>query len=676
MGLEPAFGARHDVAAISYLCRRGARYYFRRRLHVRKLVSHPITIALGTSDPAEARRLVARLSVRWDITTMMVNMQQGRGYLTASEALMVFKQYLNDELGLATAARFDGGEIDQRTPRVFEAVYRIAARLDPTSTTLPPDLLEAHTQGFSEEDRRAVVLMLKVVAPLTTARKEAAAALTLINAPINSATIRDGGVQILLAKAEAQARAGLMGHPSATLAGDHLIRLIDHDAVAAMRSESWSPTATPMPEATDSPYLSIDTRRFSEVIEPTIAAIQRSGDWNEDVKQRRTAMRAFCWVTGDKRLCDYRPEDAELFAQTLEHLPRSFRWGNPEAGAMSRPFAEVIAEIPRAEGSDRRNVRTLNRDLTTMSRVARQLGKVAWKPKLGGAPVMKFNDFTASVKEDVNDPDRMPWTEANLRTAFSSPIYTGGGGVSKRLKRMLNGGTIWHDAAYWVPLLMAYTFVAREEACGLECDDFVFDVETPYIIVRANMTRSKDGETPGGLKRNARFRMIPLHPDLLRLGLRSYVEKIAADGHPMAFPELYQPDHAKQGGTRFYASAGRYVLAYVDEIEPLLRTRRGKRADLHSMRTAGASALEDSDAKQLQVDDILGHTREGMGPRKYSRAWYSKGGDVILAKRLQLMIDVMPNVTSHLQPAPVRLLTLAERSRTGSASVCVSRQKA
>ena len=68
---------------------------------------------------------------------------------------------------------------------------------------------------------------------------------------------------------------------------------------------------------------------------------------------------------------------------------------------------------------------------------------------------------------------------------------------------------MWQDAAYWVPLIMAYTFVAREEACGLECADFVFDLETPYIVIRANMTRSKGGETPGGLKRSARLRMTP-----------------------------------------------------------------------------------------------------------------------------------------------------------------------
>ena len=609
---------------------------------------------------------------------MMASGEVSRGFLTAPEAVAVFRGALNEELGLATAGRFDGEANDDRTPRVFEAVYRIAARLDRDAAMVPAHLLDAHSQGFCEADRRAVVLMLKAIAPQLSARSEAMQALTSISAPVNAATIGDAGVQILMAKAEAQARARLMAHPLATAAGDPLLRLIDDDAVVAIRSALSATTrpATSAPaEMIDSPYLTIDLRRFSEIIELTIGAIQLSGDWNEDTGQRRTAMRAFAWTTGDKRLCDYRPADAELFAQTLDHLPKTFRWGTPQEGAMSRPFVDVLGETPRAQGSEKRSPRTLNRDLITMSRVAGQLAKVAWKPKLGGQPIMNFNDFSAAVKEDVNDPDRMPWTEENLRAAFSSPIYTGGGGCTKRFKAA-RLGNVWQDAAYWVPLLMAFTFVAREEACGLECADFVFDVETPYIIIRANMTRSKDGARPGGLKRSARFRMIPLHPQLMGLGLQAYVERIAADGHAMAFPELYQKQHAKQGGTRFYACAGRYLLAYVDEVEPLLRTSKGKRADLHSMRTSGASALEDSDAKQLQVDDIMGHAREGMGPRKYSKAWYLKGGDVILAKRLVLMMDVMPDITSHLARAPLQLLPLNERSRTGSAYGCVSRTKA
>ena len=667
------------MASFSYLYRRGARYYFRRRLYVRNIANCPISIALGTAEPAEARRLVARLSVRWDATTMMAREQVSSGYLTATQAVAVFRIALNEELGLATAGRFDAEAENARTHRVFEAMYRIAARLDPDATKVSADLLAAHSQGLSETDRRAVVLMLKAVAPQLSARSEAEQALTLISAPVNLVTIRDASVQILLAKAEAQARAQLICHPLVVASGEPLSRLMDDNVVVAIRS-AFNPSAPQAASASadlmDSPYLTIDTRRFNEIIEPTIMAIQRSGDWNKDTGQRRTAMRAFAWVTGNKRLCDYRPEDTEKFAQTLDHLPTSFRWGTLQKGAMSRPFIDVLEETPKAEGSEMRSPRTLNRDLTTMARVAGQLAKVAWKPKLGGQPIMNFHDFTAAVKEDVNDPDRMPWTEDNLRAAFSSPIYTGGGGCTRRFKAKSLGGSVWQDAAYWVPLIMTYTFVAREEACGLECEDFVFDVETPYIIVRANMTRSKDGKTPGGLKRSARLRMVPLHPELIRLNLQPYVENIAGEGHTMAFPELYQQQYSKQGGTRFYACAGRYLLAYVDEVEPLLRTSKNKRADLHSMRTSGGSALEDSDAKQLQVDDIMGHARKGTGPRKYSKAWYLKGGAVILAKRLRLMIEVIPDITSHLSPAPLRLLPLHQRSRTGSANGCVSRKKA
>jgi integrase len=667
------------MAGINYLYRRGGRYYFRRRLYLRTIINCPIMIAMGTADPVQARRLVARLSVIWDETIMAAREQVTRGHLNATEAVAVFKGALNEELGLAAAGRHDVSNDNDRTNRVLAATYRVAALLDPEAISVSDGLLDIYTRDFSEADRRAVVLMLKGAGPHRSAPSEAEQALSLINAPVNRATIREAAIQILLAKAEAQSRAGLLAHPLANAVGEPLLRLIDDDAVAAMRNTHHSVTHTPVSlseKTNDTPYLTMETQRFSEIIESTISAIQRSGDWNQDTGQRRTAMRAFAWVTGDKRLCDYRPADAEKFAETLAHLPTSFRWGTPENGAMSRDFAEVLRETRKAQGKEKRSPRTLNRDLSTMARVASQLAKVAWKPKYGDAQIIKFHDFTAAVVENINDPDRMPWTEENLRAAFKSPLYTGGGGLNKRFKTTTSNRTVWQDAAYWVPLLLTYTFVAREEACGLECADFVFDVKTPYIIIRANMTRSKDGETPGGLKRNARFRMIPIHPDLLRLGLQAYVEHIAAEGHVMAFPELYQAEHSKKGGTRFYACAGRYLLAYVDEVEPLLRTSKNKRADLHSMRTSGGSALEDSDAKQLQVDDIMGHAREGMGPRKYSKAWYQKGGDVILAKRLALMVDVIPDITSHLTSAPLRLLPLHERSRTGSASGCVSRKNA
>ena len=611
-----------------------------------------------------------------------------RGFLKADELQSVFRAGLDEELGLAMAPHLDGEMAVGRARRPFrilEATYRIAARLPGDADSVPSDLIDELTDGFSDRDRAVVVLMLKSLAPHRSAKRDAEHVLQRLSAPVTARTIDDARVQLLLSRAEAQARASFADHPLAIRRGDPFAAMLDDEVVAAIRrgsAERAGPAGSvhhdndqrPTAAAMDSPYLTQDTRRFSEIIEPTIALIRGSGDWNADMAQRRRVIQGFAWITGDKRLCDYGPRDAQHFAETLRDLPVEFRWGSPTAGSMTRPVKEAVTEAKAMKNSTARGDRTFNRDLTIMARFSRELGKVSWKPRYGKDLVVDFNAFTATVRDDPSDPDRMPWTAEQLVCAFSSPIYTGGGNCSRRLKADPTG-TVWQDAAYWVPLLLAYTFIAREEACGLEIQEMVFDVDLPFFVIKNNMTRSKDGEKAAGLKRPARFRAIPLHPELLRLGLKEYAAAIESEGHRMLFPELYQEGLTTCGGKRFYASAGRYIIDRVDGIIPLLRTSAGKRADLHSMRTSGGSALEDSEGKQILVDDIMGHAREGTGPRKYSKAWFAKGGAAVLKKRLALMCEATPNLTAHLTPAPVAFLPLVERSRTGSSVRCASRRK-
>ena len=76
----------------SYLVRRGARYHFRRRKPAVYKCSRPISIALGTSDPVEARRLVRRLAVKWDELNML--MTPKRPFLGADPQLRVIDSYL------------------------------------------------------------------------------------------------------------------------------------------------------------------------------------------------------------------------------------------------------------------------------------------------------------------------------------------------------------------------------------------------------------------------------------------------------------------------------------------------------------------------------------------------------------------------------------------------------
>ncbi len=87
-----------------------------------------------------------------------------RGFLKAGEVESVFRSALDEEPGLAMAARLDSGMragLDRRPLRSLERTYRIAARRPADADSVPSEL----TDRFSAQDRAAIVLMLESLAP-------------------------------------------------------------------------------------------------------------------------------------------------------------------------------------------------------------------------------------------------------------------------------------------------------------------------------------------------------------------------------------------------------------------------------------------------------------------------------------------------------------------------------
>ena len=338
----------------------------------------------------------------------------------------------------------------------------------------------------------------------------------------------------------------------------------------------------------------------------------------------------------------------------------------------------MVAKLPVKPVVDVRSDRTINHDLSTMARVSQKLAIAAWAPADGRDKlIMNFTKHSNRVQpDDPDDPDRLPWTVEYLKIFFSSPIYTGGGARGRRLKPA-KVPTIWQDASYWAPLIAVYAYMSREEVCGLEGDDLVFAGDVPYLIVRRNMTKIRNGVDKAELKSINRKRVVPLYPGLLRLGLKNYAEAIERQGHLALFPELYMENEKTKGGRKFYARSFAYQVDAVNAIKPLPANSRGKTPDFHSFRTFGGSHFEQADTKQLIVDRLLGHAPSGTGPVKYSRAKFSLDEADYLQKFLKLLSDVAPIVTAHLPLAPLRKLKLEDRSRTGSApGRCASLSKA
>ena len=621
-----------------------------------------------------------------------------RRTLSAEEQMHFFRKGLKEELEHATRhltspQRVVGNQA--LNSKILSAAFRIAGSVrDDSEAITKSDIAAQLDASWAQSEINLLTRTLAVyVTPRNVNRSQTKEDLEQLNVPINTETVAEARWNIFRGKSEAQERVLLAdnplfrGHPVPALA------LMDDDLIRAVRSTQVSPIAA---EEKVSPKIAPELRseaetyfaratatRFSEHIDDVLAKLVLTKSYQPDTGQRRRVLETFAWITGDKPMSSYTAQDRNDFIMAMNEIPTNIRYGTlGKSGLMAAPYDPSI--IPKKTDSTTRSKRTINRDLSILSAVEDELHSTVWRPKYGNTRVINFRESWITIKEDPSDPKRVPYTPEHLKVMYGLAIWQGGGGSTKRLRRV-DPPQIYQDAAYWLPLLGTYMGVAREEGAGFEIDDFNFECEVQFVLVQANMTRSKDGKTKAGLKRPSRYRVMPLHPELIRLGFQQYVEAIAKEGHTMIFPELYlqaakyssisatgtpnrQPLKAPAfGGRRFYSIAWVFIMDATHAILPLPETSDGKKADFHSQRTYNNSVLASPEVSQTIIDKHMGHAHKGTGPRSYNRRALALGEITELKERLAVMIKQMPIVTGHIQPSGlVQLLPLEKRSRVGS----------
>ncbi|HCB74781.1 MAG TPA: hypothetical protein DEP91_01170 [Sphingomonas bacterium] len=660
------------MCRIPHTRRRNGRYVFRRRVHFRNLISRPVAIALGTADPKVARYKASLLSacfVRVKASVEM-DMKQGRR-MTGTEIEALFRAELEAELRFYVHSAYEDAPWSDSVPEVaaWEAEAYNIARLPGRRHGLLQQDRDALTRRGLE---RNISTIEEYARQIREALDDEAVIrrLKAIDAPVHSENIEAARTHLIRAAAAATTQAQRVFDPDVMDAADPIQALMAYlgpvsDEVQALLKRPI-PAALPSVVAgpADGMFLAFDQRRFSEVIDQILRSLKADGVWKGDLRQQRHIMETFAWITGDKALGSYGHLDVETFKQGLQQLPKRFDYGSLSDGAMSRPFREVLAGLPPLAPGDRRSAKTTNRDLSTMATVARHLAKTSWKSRLAGAVILDFGGARVAVKADPDIDTRPPWTSAHLSALFHSPIYAGGDGALRRLRAESSSPRVWHDAAYFAPLLWFYTHACREEICGLEVTDVVTGHPVPHIFIRDNATRGKDGEKAGE-KRLARRRRVPIHSELRRLGFIEYVEAIRAEGHQALFPELFVSAE-KRGGGFFYDRAWRHMTAYIGQQMNNPVNAAGKSADIHSIRALGSSFYELDGVNAILRADLFGHAREGTNARHYSKRERTEGLNVVLKERLAFIERYVPILTGHIEPWPVRLLPIEERSRVGS----------
>lgn len=221
--------------------------------------------------------------------------------------------------------------------------------------------------------------------------------------------------------------------------------------------------------------------------------------------------------------------------------------------------------------------------------------------------------------------------EAAVSGLFHSPIYTGHAHW-RRLDEL--GQVVLHRAAYWVPIILAFSGMRREEACGLSVEDIGFIDGEACFIVRENKFRR--------LKNEWSERNILIHPELIRLGFICYFETIRELGHELLFPDLYSPSSNGQLGDRLYK-----------EIAPVFETDA---ASPHGYRHFFNDQLKKAGVSEEYRQDLMGHAGKSETTNRYC--------DPIEVLKQRDLLERLPALTAHLQPVALQLLEWVEKRQT------------
>lgn len=224
----------------------------------------------------------------------------------------------------------------------------------------------------------------------------------------------------------------------------------------------------------------------------------------------------------------------------------------------------------------------------------------------------------------------------DIEPLFSAPIFVG---CESAKKRAIPGDEIYHGALFYLPVMITYIGARRIELAGLHIDDIYQDDENnnEWIIhIRNNDHRR--------VKTVQSDRKIPLHPELLRLGILDYQNKIRSLGYETLFPELFSTKTDNDPGDRFYT-----------EFVPLMKKAMGTALwgrTIHAFRHGLADHLKQNGVPPEYIDDLCGRLSEGETSTRYTNP-----------AGLPLLRDVMskfPIITSDIPARPINLLPWVE----------------
>ncbi len=254
-------------------------------------------------------------------------------------------------------------------------------------------------------------------------------------------------------------------------------------------------------------------------------------------------------------------------------------------------------DIAAREGLPKISPATVNGHLNKLGAIIRYGRDQGW---IVGNPMAKIE-----IKDPIADEDkRDPFKVNQLNAIFASePWVSGPGAASARPSR------------YWAPLISLFSGARLTEICGQLVSEMIEEHGVHLFDFR---------HRPGVRDmKNDKSRLVPVHPELIRLGFWDYVEEARASHRELLFTDVSRNKLGNWGDP-----TSKWFARLIERLE-----LKGTALCFHSFRHTFEDALKEIDLHNTPLGNVItGRVSPGVSP--------TYGSKYTVRKRAEAMAKV------------------------------------
>ncbi len=354
------------------------------------------------------------------------------------------------------------------------------------------------------------------------------------------------------------------------------------------------------------------------------AFIPTQSNWSAGYhNQARQALLLFISLMGDLQVNGITGDTAETFRNRLKALPA--KHGKSIYAGMSPSQAITTAErlretmktpgnvvqfgkqsLPRAQAdmlSQHLSMKTVNKHLTMFTSWAGWMEESETRSALlhrGKSPFAgkRFSKKEAKKEQRLAGRGRTAFPRNSLVAIFNTELFLDPPDMSPTN----NPSVQVEQAKFWAIPVALYTGMRLGEISMLYPSDFRVEDGVDYIDLTSDDFRS--------FKSEAGDRAIPLHPDLVRLGLPDYAKRTARASYKLLFPGMKY----KKGVPQRAANISKWFLRWRRKLGII-----GERTPFHAFRNTFSTALKKKFVgADTIIDQMVGHEPGSVGAGHYT----------------------------------------------------------